>query len=245
MRMSALGVLAGAALGLGAAAVYAALGAREARRAGKNGRWASAALSIFWLGLGIHVGVDSIWGLAASSARLAPETSAVVLHLKIASGGIAFAGLVHHLLYLYAGRGFALPVVAFHVLAMALVEYNYASRVVVGHEMSAFAARHAFLFPATGLEDLAYVLLFSPAIAATLAYARLARTTDDPLRRTRMRFQATALLGFFVGLLAGFVIDVPWWEPVERALALSTGVAAFASGVGAPVETARQGPQAS
>lgn len=230
--MLAPGVALAGALGLLTAAVYAALGRREAHRAGRNGQLASAAMALFWWGLGLHVALDSAWGLAAGAGLASAAASNAILHLKVATGALAFTGLVYHLVYVYSGRDGAGPLVALYFLAtFALVEHNYLLRGPIGHEMTAWAARHAFALEAGALEDLALVALFLPGLVASLAYANLIRAAGEGAPRRRVLLQATALAGFFGGMLVGFVADFSWWEPVERALGLATGLVAY---VGSP-----------
>lgn len=240
------GVAFAGALGLLAALVYAILGRLELLRARSTHAFAAGALGVFWLGLGFHLALDSVWGVAAAAGRVPPELSETALHLKIASAVVAFAGLVYHVLYVYSGSRRIAPLVAgYFAVAFALVEFNYLSRGPLGHEMTAWAAHHAFALAGGAFEDVVLTLLFLPGIVASIMYAVLARTTTDPVLRRRVVLRALGLAGFFGGLLVGFLAEWSWWEPAERLLALVTGLAALRAAAFAEDAAAQRGPQPS
>lgn len=227
--MPSPGVVLTGALGLLGALVYVGLARLELRRTRETQQLASGAIALFWLALGIHLAVDSAWGIAGTFGPISPAVSETVLHLKVASGAVAFGGLVYHLVYLYSGRpGLVWLVTIYFLLAFALVEHNYVLRGPIGHEMTPFAAKHAFEQAGGAFEDVAMVLLFLPGIVASLAYLGLGRRVRlDATRRRRHLTRALGLLGFFGSLLVGFLADWSWWEPAERSIALSTGLVAL------------------
>lgn len=243
--MLGAGIALAGAIGLLTAGVYGALGCREMRRSERNGQLASVAMGVFWLGLSIHVAIDSAWGFVAALGLASVALSDTVLHLKVATGAVAFGGLVYHLLFLYTGReGRGAAVALYFLAALALVELSYGLRDPQGHEMTAWAARHAFAAEGGLLEDVALVLLFLPGFVASVAYALLLRATSDARMRRRVLLRTLALAGFFGGMLVGFVADWTWWEPVERSLGLMTGLVAV-FGAPDPSGTHQPAPQSS
>lgn len=208
----------GVASGWIVALAYLAAGALVVRNA--HDRPGLLPFSLFWFGVGGYGLVEGAWALSYLLGVEDMTFALAVLHLKIASISVGFAGLVAYLLLIYTGSPRAGRAAAtYYLFAFLFTEAVYAMRDPVGQRVGTWGMQLVYASPSVEpYWTLMLLALMAPPLVAALAYGALLRHAEGP-RRLRIALVSASLAAFFIPtLLAWQAGGLPWWGGVEKLL---------------------------
>lgn len=214
-------LLASVVVTLPLALAFLVVGARFHRRSREEKQPALLLFAAFWVGVGLYGLAEALWILAWLAGVSSLPVALLVLHLKIVATVGGFAGLVGYLLAIRGvDRRIIGAIFGSYALVLAVVETFYSWRTPVGQEAGSWGMSLVYLENATEpWWSMLLVLLFVPPLLASLSYALLLRTTDDPTVRYRIALTSASLFLFFAPLFLGWRAGgFPWWGGVEKGL---------------------------
>lgn len=201
--MPALTLLLSAALALGTALGFTAVGFLVGRRRPRAPSWlASIAFAAFWQSAAI---VSASQGLRALAAWLRVDSMPLIVALEHVSTPfyvLAAASLTYYVLFLLTGRAnIATPVALYFLALFPLLRYHVARAEPIGYVVTDWQVNYVYVQPLQWWGYTASLLLLTlPAILSVVAFATLARGAD-PATRYRIAC-VTAGLALWVGIEA-------------------------------------------
>lgn len=222
-------LLAAAALALGSAGSFVAIGLLVARRAPPQGTLASIAFPAFWHSAAI---VYASQGARALAAALGYDTWALVVGLEQLTTVfycLSGASLAYYVLYLLTGRAWlALPIAAYYLVMAVALRMHVAAADPIGYEVTEWQVNYVY---AGSLQTPAYsvtlALTAAPLFAAIVGYASLAWRLHDHALQWRVRWVAGGLVlwvAMEVFAFATGLASTPTGEVLRRAAGLGTAL---------------------
>lgn len=217
----------------GAFCLYIAiqLGKRQLTETGDRLAW--SAFRIWWLALGLNIGLGAVNTLMALASIYNLTAHLILMLSSILVLCIALWGLLYYLIYLFTGsRLWAWPLAAFYGLVfVSLVAYLFFVLQPVGviHENGSASLQYASDAPELNVLIVAIFILL-PQILAALAYFSLFFRVKDRAQKYRVLLVSLSILVWFsspfIALGLGWA-DLPWWSLASRLLGLAAVLAIY------------------
>lgn len=223
--MTAQTLAAAGVFALAAAAVYAYVGARLARRrVSAEARRAAMMFSAWWFALAGTTALTGLQVLAAAAGVTALAPYQAIAHLNLLLVCIALAGLMHYLAYLFTGRDLLVPLAALYgVLYVGLV-FILAGAGAQGLEVHRWSVAIDYARPIEGTTRIALVaLILVPQLLGALAYFSLYFRMREPTQRYRIALVSWSIIGWFGSALVASssgLAQADEWQLASRAIGL-------------------------
>lgn len=213
-------LLASAALGLGAGAVFLHVGLRHARRPGTGAaRRATLLFGLWWGGLALYTWAAALQSGAASLGFTPLPLFVAARYVTLGVIVAAIFGLNAYLAYLFTGRERLGLLGAAHAVFYMVAVHNITASHPLGVTVDAWRTDLAYAAPLQGPVFVAIVLLLTlPPVLGALAYFTLYFRLEDRAQRFRVAVVSWGILGWFGSSVLARLAEHDAWQVVTRLL---------------------------
>jgi len=186
-----------------AAAVYAYIGLRLARRSvAVEARLASTQFTIWWWGLAASVTIAGLLALVAAAGPVSLPIALTAYILMLLIDVALLWGIVGFLIYVYTGQYYLVPLTGFYGAFYVALLYFVFVQDPTGLVLQGGSVQlvYSAVAPAA-LTAFVVLAIILPEFAAAIAYLSLLRRTRDPTQRYRIALVGISVLAWFFSAL--------------------------------------------